>query len=61
MTMTEAFGTSTPTSMTEVATRIFAFPLAKRSMSKALFSAFCFPWTTAVTYSGAGNASVICR
>jgi cell surface protein SprA len=47
VTITEAFGTSTPTSMTVVDTRMLARPAAKAFMLKALSSEDCCPWTMA--------------
>ncbi len=42
-TMTVASGTSTPTSMTVVATRTWISPLRKRSMTPSLSDAFNWP------------------
>ena len=45
MSITVAFGTLTPTSMTVVATMIWAFPLANRCIWWSFSAGFIFPWT----------------
>ena len=57
--MIDALGTSTPTSITEVATMICAVPLLKRFMPYSLSAGFILPCTTTVTYSGGGKACVM--
>ena len=54
--MTVALGTSTPTSMTEVATMIFASPLLNWRIDSSLSSGFILPWQIVVTYSGSGKS-----
>ena len=54
--MTVAFGTSTPTSITEVATRICASPSLNWRIDSSLSAGFILPWQIAVTYCGRGKS-----
>ena len=56
MTMTVALGTSTPTSMTDVATRICASPSLNWRIDSSLSAGFIRPWQMAVTYCGSGKS-----
>ena len=56
MTMTVALGTSTPTSMTEVATMICASPALNWRIDSSLSAGFIWPWQMVVTYSGSGKS-----
>ena len=56
MTITVALGTSTPTSITEVATSIWASPDLNWRIDSSLSAGFILPWQIAVTYCGSGKS-----
>ncbi len=56
MTMTVALGTSTPTSMTDVAISMSASPRLNCAIAASLSSAFILPWQTVMRYSGSGKS-----
>ena len=51
--------TSTPTSMTDVATMMWACPSLNWRIDSSLSAGFILPWQIVVTYSGNGKSREI--